>query len=349
MSEALSQIENVLQLENESFMENNSQEVNEDINNDQQNNIVNDEITLVKNENASEVALEINQINNNEDENETDEKSEDSNQKDENEIEENNENANELDQNNSEQVKIEKNEELEEEKNENDILHEDDNEIEENTEQNENKQEKSEDSDDDEDDNQQDIEENNTAEEETGEEEEEDENDDENNENPKELAWKKVVKYIEKKGIKGFSIVGKRTGTYAAQIDGITNMITVRVKRKMFLLKIRFPIEVPPQKRDSMAELIARINYNMLLGSFQMDMNDGELFYFHANSIGDKLNESIIAKNIAVSQMTIHQHAQKFSKLIYTDKTPVELLQQESQPPQGNLMQALLSALGSRR
>lgn len=171
-----------------------------------------------------------------------------------------------------------------------------------------------------------------------------------NNENlnSKDLAWKKVLRHVEKRGIRGFTVVGKRTGAYAAQIDGITNMVTIRVKRNMFLLKIRFPIEVPSARREAMAELLARINYNMLLGSFQIDMSDGELFYFHANTIGDKLNESIITKNIAVSQMTVHQHAQTFSKLIYSEKTPLELLQQDPRPPssQTNLMQALLSALG---
>ncbi|MED5373675.1 MAG: YbjN domain-containing protein [Myxococcota bacterium] len=39
------------------------------------------------------------------------------------------------------------------------------------------------------------------------------------------------------------------------------------------------PVQCPPERRQAMAELLARINFGMILGNFELDFGDGEIRY----------------------------------------------------------------------
>ncbi|HEX4107777.1 MAG TPA: YbjN domain-containing protein [Solirubrobacteraceae bacterium] len=47
------------------------------------------------------------------------------------------------------------------------------------------------------------------------------------------------------------------------------------------------PIEAPPERRDAVALLFARINYGLVLGNFDIDLDDGEIRFKCAAPVGD--------------------------------------------------------------
>lgn len=58
------------------------------------------------------------------------------------------------------------------------------------------------------------------------------------------------------------------------------------------------PMNIPEAKREAVSEYITRVNYVLLLGNFQMDMNDGELSY---KAVGvfeeeDGLTDSVVTR-----------------------------------------------------
>ena len=48
-----------------------------------------------------------------------------------------------------------------------------------------------------------------------------------------------------------------------------------------------YPIEVAPEHRPAMAELLTRLNYGMYVGNFEMDFRDGEVRYRVCNELAD--------------------------------------------------------------
>merc|ERR550537_167922 len=77
----------------------------------------------------------------------------------------------------------------------------------------------------------------------------------------------------------------------------------------------------------AVAEYIARLNYKLILGSFQMDMSDGEVVYTHANGIGDEFDDETMSRIIGTLSRTVGDHAQNIARLMYTNASPVELLE----------------------
>jgi len=52
-----------------------------------------------------------------------------------------------------------------------------------------------------------------------------------------------------------------------------------REEQKQFVFYSVLDVNVPEDKRAAMAEFITRANYNLILGNFEMDFDDGEIRY----------------------------------------------------------------------
>lgn len=51
----------------------------------------------------------------------------------------------------------------------------------------------------------------------------------------------------------------------------------VREESGQFLIHGTSPIKIPQDKRDAVAEFLTRANYGIIIGSFDMDLRDGEV------------------------------------------------------------------------
>jgi hypothetical protein len=48
-----------------------------------------------------------------------------------------------------------------------------------------------------------------------------------------------------------------------------------------------FPVRTPQARRVAVAELIARINFSLIIGNFELDMNDGEIRFKTSLNLAD--------------------------------------------------------------
>ena len=71
--------------------------------------------------------------------------------------------------------------------------------------------------------------------------------------------------------------------TYRLHFDGrhgsYSMMIFIDNERRMFNVCTKCPIDVPKSKLTAIAELISRINCNLTLGNFDLDIDDGLIFF----------------------------------------------------------------------
>jgi len=106
-----------------------------------------------------------------------------------------------------------------------------------------------------------------------------------------------VMGYLEKAGFLFERIDGEQTFEMDFSGDNADFRVLVSVddeKRVLTALTL-CPINVPKPKLPATAELVARINCNLSLGSFNIDMDDGLIFFRTGVSVGhmDLDNETL--------------------------------------------------------
>jgi hypothetical protein len=81
-------------------------------------------------------------------------------------------------------------------------------------------------------------------------------------------------------------------------------MLDVNEHDKKFIFLSIYPKQVPKKMRRTIAELLMRINYNIFIGSFEMDFEDGEVNFktsliYEDCDITEKVIEHLLVSNIA--------------------------------------------------
>lgn len=90
------------------------------------------------------------------------------------------------------------------------------------------------------------------------------------------------------------------------------------------------PVLTPPPKLGSMAEYLTRINYNLLVGNFDLDFNNGQVRFKTVIDLENAhLPPSLVQNKLFPSLATMDAHLPAIMKLIYTDTTPLELSEKE--------------------
>ena len=85
------------------------------------------------------------------------------------------------------------------------------------------------------------------------------------------------------------------------------------------------PVPVPAKRRREVFELLAWINWCLVLGNFQMDMNDGELrFVSGAPYPKGKLADEVIHQVIGRSIASVRDFFPAFAGVIFAGKSPKE-------------------------
>lgn len=87
------------------------------------------------------------------------------------------------------------------------------------------------------------------------------------------------------------------------------------------------PVNTPPEKLATMAEFITRANRGMRIGNFELDFEDGEIRYKTSIDIeGGELINKMIDNLLRANLSTMNRYFSGMMELIYSDKTPKELI-----------------------
>ena len=84
----------------------------------------------------------------------------------------------------------------------------------------------------------------------------------------------------------------------------------IRVEPEHFIVTCSSPLRIPSDQRAKVAEFIARVNFTIILGHFDMDFSDGELrFRLVQHTVPSLADEpALLAKFFAVAHKTMDMH-----------------------------------------
>jgi hypothetical protein len=78
------------------------------------------------------------------------------------------------------------------------------------------------------------------------------------------------------------------------------------------------PVKVPENKRLAVAEFLARANYGLITGNFELDFTDGEIRYKTTTYVADQqLNYPVIKRLVYVNLNTMDNYFPGLMKVIY--------------------------------
>ena len=93
------------------------------------------------------------------------------------------------------------------------------------------------------------------------------------------------------------------------------------------------PVRVPEGARPSIAETIARANYGLRLGKFEMDYDDGELRFQLAHVLpGGLLDEEIISRSFSQAMTMLDRYLPAVLSVIYGNEHPKDAIRNVEQP-----------------
>jgi len=99
----------------------------------------------------------------------------------------------------------------------------------------------------------------------------------------------------------------------------------VRVDLEQFGFYVMCPVKAPEEKRLAVAEFIARANYGLRIGNFELDFSDGEVRYKSSLDFeGVALGPELIHNAIYPAVQTMDRYLPGLMGVIYANKTPEE-------------------------
>jgi hypothetical protein len=91
----------------------------------------------------------------------------------------------------------------------------------------------------------------------------------------------------------------------------------------------RCPFKAPEAQRSAIAEFIARANYGMIMGNFELDFNDGEIRYKTSIDVeGDLLTLALVKQLVYTNVLTMDQYLPGLTAIIQSNISPQMALQQ---------------------
>jgi hypothetical protein len=91
------------------------------------------------------------------------------------------------------------------------------------------------------------------------------------------------------------------------------------------------PVHVPEERRAHMAEFIARANYGLMLGNYEMDLNDGEVrFKTSVDAEGGTLGQRMVDNLLRANLITMDRYFTGLMAVIYSDRSPADIFEEIS-------------------
>ena len=89
------------------------------------------------------------------------------------------------------------------------------------------------------------------------------------------------------------------------------------------------PVTIPEHKRSLMAEFVARANYGLVIGNFELDFEDGEVRYKTSIDVeGDRLTEALVQQLVYANIATMDAYLPGIMRVIYSDVSPAQAVAQ---------------------
>jgi hypothetical protein len=86
------------------------------------------------------------------------------------------------------------------------------------------------------------------------------------------------------------------------------------------------PVHVPEDKRSEAIDFMTRANYGLMLGNFEMDMNDGEVrFKTSVDAEGGDLVKPMIDNLLRSNLISMDRYFPGLMAVLYSDRSPADI------------------------
>jgi hypothetical protein len=96
-----------------------------------------------------------------------------------------------------------------------------------------------------------------------------------------------------------------------------------------------YPSQVPPDKRAALAETLTWINYDLVVGNFELSMREGHLRYKTSIDVeGDRLTPALVKQMVYDNVLTMDRYLPAIEAVLSGEATPeAAVARVESSPP----------------
>jgi hypothetical protein len=138
-----------------------------------------------------------------------------------------------------------------------------------------------------------------------------------------------VIEYFDNHGFKYCQVPGKSTLNLGITGRSGKWFLSAQVieDRTCFALYSRFPIEITRNKFSDICEFIARANYGLLIGNFELCYEMGEVRYKTSIDFGETgLNKDLIHQLIRANLATMDRYFPGIMAVIFGNISPEEAI-----------------------
>ena len=102
-----------------------------------------------------------------------------------------------------------------------------------------------------------------------------------------------------------------------------------REKQNLFLFYSVCPVNTPAEMRPAMAEFLTRANFDLPIGNFEMDFEDGEIRYKTSIDAEDDLLSDALIRNLVYANIyTMDRYLPGIMNVLNGDASPPEAIAQ---------------------
>ena len=101
--------------------------------------------------------------------------------------------------------------------------------------------------------------------------------------------------------------------------------LDVKESEERLIVYIDSPIKISDNKRSKVAEFLMRVNYNLVIGNFEIDFRDGEVRYRASVDVeGSHISKEMVKTLVFVSAATADRFFPGMMAVMYANKDPLQ-------------------------
>lgn len=111
-------------------------------------------------------------------------------------------------------------------------------------------------------------------------------------------------------------------------LSNVSLDITVLNSRTVLFVS-RLPLNVPPEHRAAVCEYITRVNYGVVLGGFEMDLDEGDVNYKIVGALGreNEIDQEAFCRLLYLGNSMLDKYAPGILAILYGGQTAVQAYQ----------------------
>ena len=142
-------------------------------------------------------------------------------------------------------------------------------------------------------------------------------------------AFEKLIQHLDERQVRYLTNAESRSicADFRGQVGTYRIIAAVEADGSLFQVIGAAPIRIPEGARPAIAETIARANYGLKIGKFEMDVDDGEL-RFQASQIltDDVLDDEVIGRLMGLTMAMLDTYLPAVLSVIYGNELPKDAI-----------------------